>query len=76
MFVCVYSGDYEIYLSLQCLLFETDTLGCTNFRKEDKRALSGWIARRMWVLQEGPIVEEQSPGGRSVESGRVRRSLR
>ena len=53
MFVCVYSGDlcdYEIYLSLQCLLFETDTLGCTNFRKEDKRVLSGWIVRRMWLL--------------------------
>ena len=27
------------------MLFETDTLGCTDFRKEDKRALSGWIVR-------------------------------
>ena len=35
VFICVYSGDlcdYEIYLSLQCWLFETDTLGCTDFR--------------------------------------------
>ena len=50
MFIFVYSGDlcdYEIYLSLQCLLFETDTLGCTDFRKEDRCALSGWIVRRM-----------------------------
>ena len=52
MFICVYSGDlcdYEMYLSLQCWLFETDTLGCTDFRKEDKRVLGGWIVRRMFL---------------------------
>ena len=53
VFICVYSGDvcdYEIYLSIQRLLFETETLGCTDFREDDKRAFSGWIIRsEEWV---------------------------
>ena len=74
MFICVYSGDlcdYEIYLSLQCWLFVTDRLGCTDFRKEDKRRL--YIE---WLDCPANVGLVRRIHCRGVESGRVRRSLR
>ena len=38
----------------KCVLFGSDTLGCTEFCKEVRRALNSWIIRRErereWVL--------------------------